>query len=220
MWLFHFILAFRQCPMARNSFSDEPMACVPRGWRSNGPGRQAKRGAQGRQALFTQQRPPAGRQANSARAGRNELEESNKKNKSSPQLLLLHQPSPLPSWGQGFPPAKAVCSSFPEGNGDLNHEWCVYALKFWENATMTGACLVGNSLARRVYGDPRGCHWCCYDVKPRAPGQHRSYVTITGICPEGRPSVCVCAPPLLPCYLMSHWMAMWYSLNIDPTYMH
>jgi hypothetical protein len=140
--------------MARNSFSDEPMACIPRGWRSNGPGRQVKRGAQGRQALYIQQRPPAGRQANSARAGRNELEESNKKNKSSPQLLLLHQPSPRPSWGQGFPPAKAVCSSFPEGNGDLNHEWCVYALKFWENATMTGACLVGIAW-RAVYMETR-----------------------------------------------------------------
>ncbi|CAH0059451.1 unnamed protein product [Clonostachys solani] len=149
-------------------------------------------------------------------AGRNELEQNNKKNKSFPATLV----------GSELFPTKAVCSSFPEGNGDLNREWCVYACKLWVNATMTGApgivCLVGIAW-RSVYMETREV--VIGAAMMSSPGPRAN---IGHVCnhhwdtPKGdHRCVCVCvlsaAVAMLPHVSVTGNVA---SIKHRPTYMH
>ncbi|KAK7228993.1 hypothetical protein V2G26_001163 [Clonostachys chloroleuca] len=130
------------------------MACVPRGCRSNGdPAGRPNGELKGDEPFIYDRDPqqvgkaiPRGQAATSSRR-------ATRKTKVRPSLSSSTR-LPRDPLGVRASPAKAVCSSFPEGNGDLNREWCVYALKFWENATMTGACLVGIAW-RAVYMETR-----------------------------------------------------------------
>uniref|UniRef100_A0A8H7TP42 Uncharacterized protein n=1 Tax=Bionectria ochroleuca TaxID=29856 RepID=A0A8H7TP42_BIOOC len=117
-------------------------------------------------------------------------------------------------------PAKAVCSSFPEGNGDLNHEWCVYALKFWENATMTGACLVGIAW-RAVYMETREVVIGAAMMSSPGPRANIGHVCNHHWDLPRRETIGVCvrtaAAAMLPHVSLDGNVVF---INIDPTYMH